>query len=220
MSGSSAHADVVLPAAAYGEKEGTTTNLEGRVTNVVQKITPRGTSRADWMIAAELLHMLGHDAGVANIAEVQKLMSKSVPSFGSVATSVDVKKNGIVVSSAQARASVAAPGAAPRNSYDFRLVLSRKLYDRAAGTANSPSMSQLAPGSSVQVNPIDLERIGAAEGSNVRVSNSHSSVVLPVVASVAVPRGTALVPFNQPGADARELVRLGDSVTDVRIESI
>ncbi|MEY4079655.1 MAG: NADH-quinone oxidoreductase subunit [Actinomycetota bacterium] len=220
MSGSSAHADVVLPAAAYGEKEGTTTNLEGRVTNVVQKITPRGTSRADWMIAAELLHMLGHDAGVANIAEVQKLMSKSVPSFGSVATSVDVKKNGIVVSSAQARASVAAPGAAPRNSYDFRLVLSRKLYDRAAGTANSPSMSQLAPGSSVQVNPLDLERIGAAEGSNVRVSNSNSSVVLPVVASVAVPRGTALVPFNQPGADARELVRHGDSVTDVRIESI
>jgi NADH-quinone oxidoreductase subunit G len=220
MSGSSAHADVVLPAAAYGEKEGTTTNLEGRVTNVVQKITPRGTSRADWMIAAELLHMLGHDAGVANIAEVQKLMSKSVPSFGSVATSVDVKKNGIVVPAAQARASVAAPGAAPRNSYDFRLVLSRKLYDRAAGTANSPSMSQLAPGSSVQVNPLDLERIGAAEGSNVRVSNSHSSVVLPVVASVAVPRGTALVPFNQPGADARELVRHGDSVTDVRIESI
>ena len=220
MSGSSAHADVVLPAAAYGEKEGTTTNLEGRVTNVVQKITPRGTSRADWMIAAELLHMLGHDAGVANIAEVQKLMSKSVPSFGSVATSVDVKKNGIVVSSAQARASVAAPGAAPRNSYDFRLVLSRKLYDRAAGTANSPSMSQLAPGSSVQVNPLDLERIGAAEGSNVRMSNSHSSVVLPVVASVAVPRRTALVPFNQPGADARELVRHGDSVTDVRIESI
>jgi len=220
MSDSSAHADVVLPAAAYGEKEGTTTNLEGRVTNVVQKITPRGTSRADWMIAAELLHMLGHDAGVANIAEVQKLMSKSVPSFGSVATSVEVRKNGIVVSAPQARATVATPGAAPRSSYDFRLVLSRKLYDRAAGTANSPSMSQLAPGASVQVNPLDLERIGAAEGSNVRVSNQNSSVVLPVVASGAVPRGTALVPFNQPGADARELVRHGDAVTDVRIENI
>ena len=63
-------------------------------------------------------------------------------------------------------------------------------------------------------------RIGAAEGSNVRVSNQNSSVVLPVVASDAVPRGTALVPFNQPGADARELVRHGDAVTDVRIEII
>ena len=100
------------------------------------------------------------------------------------------------------------------------MVLSRKLYDRAAGTANSPSMSQLAPGASVQVNPLDLERIGAAEGSNVRVSNQNSSVVLPVVASDAVPRGIALVPFNQPGADARELVRHGDAVTDVRIENI
>lgn len=220
MSASSAHADVVLPAAAYGEKEGTTTNLEGRVTNVVQKITPRGTSRADWMIAAELLFMLGHDSGVANITEVQKLMSRSVPSFGAVATSVDVRKNGIVVSAPAARATFAAPVAAPRSSYDFRLVLSRKLYDRAAGTANSPSMSQLAPGASVQVNPLDLERIGAAEGSNVRVSNQNSSIVLPVVASVAVPRGTALVPFNQPGADARELVRHGDAVTDVRIENI
>lgn len=220
MSASSAHADVVLPAAAYGEKEGTTTNLEGRVTNVVQKITPRGTSRADWMIAAELLFMLGHDSGVANITEVQKLMSRSVPSFGAVATSVDVRKNGIVVSAPQARATFTAPVAAPRSSYDFRLVLSRKLYDRAAGTANSPSMSQLAPGASVHVNPLDLERIGAAEGSNVRVSNQNSSIVLPVVASVAVPRGTALVPFNQPGADARELVRHGDAVTDVRIENI
>ena len=220
MSASSAHADVVLPAAAYGEKEGTTTNLEGRVTNVVQKITPRGTSRADWMIAAELLHLVGSDSGVANIAEVQKLMAATVPSFGTAATSVDVRKNGVVVASAHSRAAVTVPGAAPRNSYDFRLVLSRKLYDRAAGTANSPSMSQLAPGASVQVNPLDLDRIGAAEGSNVRVSGSGASVVLPVVASTAVPRGTALVPFNQPGVDARELVRRGESVTDVRIESI
>jgi hypothetical protein len=44
--------------------------------------------------------------------------------------------------------------------------------------------------------------------------------VLPVVSSVAVPRGTAVVPFNQPGADVRGLIRRGEPVTDVRIESI
>ena len=33
-------ADVVLAAAAYGEKAGTTTNLEGRVTTVARKVTP------------------------------------------------------------------------------------------------------------------------------------------------------------------------------------
>ena len=41
LNGSNEHADVVLAAAAYGEKSGTTTNLEGRVTTVAQKITPR-----------------------------------------------------------------------------------------------------------------------------------------------------------------------------------
>ena len=37
---SSSPADVVLAAAAFGEKSGTTTNLEGRVTTVTQKVTP------------------------------------------------------------------------------------------------------------------------------------------------------------------------------------
>ena len=40
LNGSNEHADVVLAAAAYGEKSGTTTNLEGRVTTVAQKIIP------------------------------------------------------------------------------------------------------------------------------------------------------------------------------------
>ena len=57
---SSQQADVVLAAAAFGEKDGTTTNLEGRVTTVARKVTPHGTSRPDWMIAAELAERLGH----------------------------------------------------------------------------------------------------------------------------------------------------------------
>jgi NADH-quinone oxidoreductase subunit G len=220
MTQSATHADVVLPAAAYGEKDGTTTNLEGRVSNVVQKITPRGTSRADWMVAAELLHMLGKDAGVATLADVQKLMATRFPAFGAAVSSVEVRRNGVVVTAPATRASASAPAVAPRSSYDFRLVVSRKLYDKALGTAKSPSMVNLAPGAAVIVNPLDAERVGARDGAGVRVSNAHSSLVLPLVASVSVPRGTAVVPFNQPGADIRELVRRGDSVTDVRIESI
>ena len=48
---SSAAADVVLAAAAFGEKSGTTTNLEGRVTTVGRKVSVAGTARPDWMIA-------------------------------------------------------------------------------------------------------------------------------------------------------------------------
>ena len=218
---SAAHADIVLPAAAYGEKDGTTMNLEGRVTNVVQKITPRGTSRADWMIAVELGLLLGHDSDVTTLADVQKLMGKKVPGFGSTTTSVAVKRDGVVVSvPTPTRTSFVAPTITPRNSYEFRVDVSRKLYDRAVGTITSPALANLATGASITIHPLDLERVGAAVGANVRISNAHSSIVLPVQSNEKVPRGTAVIPFNQPGADIRELVRHGDSVVDVRIESM
>ncbi len=218
---SAAHADVVLPAAAYAEKDGTTMNLEGRVTNVAQKITPRGTSRVDWMVAAELGLLLGHDMGVTTLADVQKKMSKSVVGFGATTTAVAVKRDGIVVHNATAtNSSSPAPVVSPRNSYDFRINVSRKLYDKAVGTVTSPSMSQLAPGAGVWIHSLDLDRVGVAEGTSVKVSNSHSSIVLPVFVSDHIPRGTASVPFNQPGADIRELIRRSDDVVDVRIESM
>ncbi|MCB1031775.1 MAG: NADH-quinone oxidoreductase subunit NuoG, partial [Acidimicrobiales bacterium] len=61
MNSSVAQADIVLPAGGFGEVDGTTTNLEGRITAVVQKVTPAGTARADWVIAAELAFLLGAD---------------------------------------------------------------------------------------------------------------------------------------------------------------
>ena len=221
LTASASHADVVLPAAAYGEKDGTTMNLEGRVTSVVQKITPHGTSRADWMIAVELLTLLGHESNFTTLSDIQDAMSAAVLGFGSTTTAVAIKRDGVVVSvTPQSSAPAVTSVAAPRNSYEFRLDLSRKLFDRAIGTVTSPSLANLATEANIFIHPLDLDRVGAAEGTNVRVSNSHSSLVLPVRASSSIPRGTAWVPFNQIGADVRELVRRNESIIDVRIESM
>ena len=220
LTASAQQADVVLPAAAFAEKEGTTTNLEGRVSNVVQKITPRGTSRADWMIAAELLRLLGHDSGVTTLTGVQQLMSASLGEFGAAVVSPENRRNGVLAPVSVGTVAGSAPvPVAPRSSYDFRLVLARKLYDAAMGTATSPSLAGLAPGASVTVNPLDAERIGTADGREVTVTSANGSVSLTVVTSSTVPRGTALVPFNQPGPDVRRLVSADAPVTDVRIEA-
>jgi len=55
---SSLAADIVLPAAGPTECDGTFTNLEGRVSPMSRKVTPPGTSRPDWMIAADLAERL------------------------------------------------------------------------------------------------------------------------------------------------------------------
>ena len=53
------YADVVLPAAAYTEKDGTYVNLEGRVQRGRRAVFPPGEARADWSIARALSDVLG-----------------------------------------------------------------------------------------------------------------------------------------------------------------
>ena len=74
---STAHADVVLPAAIYTERRGTFTNIEGRISWLGKKVTAPGTARPDWMIAVELATHLGGDLGAGSLedlwAEIEKV---------------------------------------------------------------------------------------------------------------------------------------------------
>jgi NADH-quinone oxidoreductase subunit G len=221
MTPSTSQADVVLPAAAFGEKNGTTTNLEGRISNVAQKITPAGTSRPDWMIAAELANALGKDLGVNSVEEVTANLVKTVAQFAPAANTKALRHDGVLMNHPTpltlSRTTLAVQD---RNSYDYRIVSFRKLYDAAVGTAKSPSLAQLATGATVVVHPLDLARIGVELGANVQVISTKSIVVLPVTTSEDVLRGTAWLPFNQPGNDGREIFDVHADIVDVRIEKL
>jgi len=64
------HADVVLPAAEAHERPGTTTNIEGRISRLGQKLVPPGQAWPDWMIAGELAVHLGQDLGFDSVGSV------------------------------------------------------------------------------------------------------------------------------------------------------
>jgi assimilatory nitrate reductase catalytic subunit len=53
------YADVLLPATSWGEKEGTVTNSERRITRVQAAVTAPGEARADWRIATDFARRLG-----------------------------------------------------------------------------------------------------------------------------------------------------------------
>ena len=53
------YADVVLPSASWVEKDGTTVNIEGREQKIKAALQPRGDSRPDWRILADLMARLG-----------------------------------------------------------------------------------------------------------------------------------------------------------------
>jgi NADH-quinone oxidoreductase subunit G len=83
-SASSRLADVVLPVTIAGEKTGTTTNLEGRVSRVVQKVTHPGTAWADWMVAVELAHRLGTELGFESVDQVTAEIAAFAPAYADV----------------------------------------------------------------------------------------------------------------------------------------
>ena len=66
------YADLLLPAATWGEKEGTVTNSERRISRVRAAVAAPGQARADWAIAADLGQRLAvalnrpEDAGLMN----------------------------------------------------------------------------------------------------------------------------------------------------------
>lgn len=53
-----AYADLLLPATTWGEKDGTVTNSERRISRVRPALPPAGDARPDWAIAADLARRL------------------------------------------------------------------------------------------------------------------------------------------------------------------
>jgi NADH-quinone oxidoreductase subunit G len=226
LTDSSRQADVVLAAAAFAEKSGTTTNLEGRVTTVSQKVTVAGTARPDWMIAVQLAERLGHDALATDLVSVDAVtdaIASHVPAYtGATRQALAAEPDGVLALS-EVDGTVASPESArvaalARNSYDYRLVVSRKLYDRAVGTAMSPSLAGLTTSSAAHINPLDLAGLGVAEGTDVQVIGSRGTIVLPLTADTAVPRGSLRVTFNVPGAAIADIVDARAPANDVRVE--
>jgi NADH-quinone oxidoreductase subunit G len=74
-------ADVVLPVAGYAEVDGTTTNLESRVTTVSRTVTPPGTAQPDWVIAADLAYRMGVDLGLESPGQIADEITTVAPAF-------------------------------------------------------------------------------------------------------------------------------------------
>jgi NADH-quinone oxidoreductase subunit G len=212
---STARADIVLPAAAFAERPGTTTNLEGRVTRLGQKVTAPGVAWPDWMIASELAVALGGDLGFETLEDIDAAMGLDVSAIAGDGQVVEpwVKP----AASADAGAEIQLPGL---DAYSLRLVAGRMLYDNGGAVSASPSLANLAQPLVLRANPRDLDRLGVTTGSQVRVSGAHANFVVSVVVDAGVPAGSAWMPVNVAVDDARSLIDASGPVTDIRIENV
>jgi NADH-quinone oxidoreductase subunit G len=77
-----AQADIILPGAAYTEKQGIWVNLEGRVQRGERAVFPPGDARDDWTILRALSDTLGHRLPFDSFEGLRAAMAGEVPDLG------------------------------------------------------------------------------------------------------------------------------------------
>jgi NADH-quinone oxidoreductase subunit G len=77
-------ADVILPGAAYTEKNGLYVNTEGRVQMGLRAVFPKGEAREDWAILRALSERLGAKLPYDSLDQLRAKLFAEHPSFGQI----------------------------------------------------------------------------------------------------------------------------------------
>jgi NADH-quinone oxidoreductase subunit G len=214
-------AHVVLPAAAFGEKAGTTTNIEGRVSRVVQKVNGPGTVRADWAIAAEIADRMGTSLGFGTVTDVwSELQRVSAPHRAVTAAALRAAPDGVIAAGSSVQVPAVAVEVPKVEGYSLRLATGRTLYDSGALTTFTPALSGLPGAAVARLHPYDFDRLATGRTTTVRLVGPSASLTLPAVSDAGVARGTVWVALGQPGTNLGSLLSSERDVNDVRVESL
>ena len=155
---------MVLPAAEAHERPGTTTNIEGRISRLGQKLVPPGQAWPDWMIAAELAVHLGADLGLDSVGDVWDEVERLAPAYRGITRAVldaPGAGDGVVAPLSASAVSIGRRGAvSPLDPIAVPGVESveRQGAPPRAGLAESPTAGSSATGSAAAPGPTTTAR--------------------------------------------------------------
>lgn len=109
------------------------------------------------------------------------------------------------------------------DAYAFRLVLSRRLYDRGVAMQGSPALAGLVGTTRLVVHPSDLDRLGLVSGARVLVRAPGGDFEIDVVTDETVLRGTCVAPWGTLDASGvnvvAKMIDPSSTVTQLRLET-
>jgi len=222
-------ADLLLPATALAEKEGTVTSLEGRVQRFDQVLQPPGDFPAEWRVLNELAGRLGAEWGFSSPGEVFAALQARLPAYAAL-DSRRLAGPGALLDPVPVGDGWTIPEVRPggptgpgrEEGFTWWLVTGPLLEHLGTGlrTGHSRRLAGLAPEGCFGLNPGDLEELGLAEGEEVLVSSAQGRLEGKVKADPRLPRGAVFAPTCFPGWRPGELVEAGATewACPVRVE--
>ena len=194
------YADVVLPAAAFAEKEGTFTNTERRVQRVRKAFDPPGEAMPDWQILCALGERLQADNGwdYMDPSEIMDEIADVTPIYGGI--HFDRLDGEGLQWPCRSREDSGTPilhvdrfsrgkgnltpvhhqpaAELPDADYPFMLTTGRLLQHFHTGTMTRrvTGLDALVPTERIEINPADAAEMGVVSGDCLRVTSRRGSV--------------------------------------------
>ncbi|WP_037310853.1 formate dehydrogenase subunit alpha [Ruegeria halocynthiae] len=213
------YADIILPASALYEKNGTVSNTNRQVQRVRPAVTPPGEAREDWKITVELAQRIGLNWEYSDVSQVFAEMKLTMESLDNITwerlenetitypslSETDpgqsiVFGDGFPRADGRARftpASVIPPDEAPDDEYPMIATTGRQLEHWHTGsmTRRSNVLDAVEPEANCSMNPRTLKLKGIEPGEMVRLTTRRGSIEIMVRADRAIAEDMVFIPF-------------------------
>ena len=226
MTATAQMADVVLPAAAWAEKDGSYTSMERRVQWIDQAISPVGEAKEGLWIINEIGKRMGLELGGSSTAEVLKEINRTVPQYAGMTREriskigglrwpcPDEKHPGTDIlhrqrfSTPSGKANIASVENRPageQTSPEYPILLSTGRivvhYNSGSMTRRSPSLLERDFELCVEINPNDATELKVSHGDMVKVKTVRGETEARARVTEKVKPGMAFMPFHWQGTN-------------------
>ena len=223
-------ADVILPATAWPEKDGTVTNTNRQVQMGRKAVEAPDGVMPDWWIIQELARRIGLDWNYGHPSDVFAEMKQCMTSLDNISwprleresavtfpcDGEDLPGNDVIFTdgfptlSKRGKfvpASIIAPDEMPDADYPMVLSTGRQLehWHTGAMTRRSQTLDDLEPEAVAHLAPNEMDRLGIAPGDDIEVATRRGRIALKARADTGIPKGVVFVPFCYAEASANML---------------
>ncbi|MBW1960523.1 MAG: molybdopterin-dependent oxidoreductase [Deltaproteobacteria bacterium] len=205
-------ADVVLPGAAFSEKGGSFTNIEGRIQTFEPAVSPPGNAKADWEILTQLASRLGHPDRYDSLRKIRDEIANHVRIYEDLKNSTNDKwiKNDSPKDPIPFIPVVTAPESTTDRDHPFLAILTSSRFHLGSGTrtVKSGRIRQYGLKGAVEMSEADAQALQLQHGDRVHISSAWGAVDREICITEALSPGIVAVPTGFNGNEAMRLIGL------------
>ncbi|MDC0595238.1 NADH-quinone oxidoreductase subunit NuoG [Acidimicrobiia bacterium] len=189
-------ADLILPTTAFGEKEGTITNMEMRVMKQNKILPDPGSTLSEWEYLIMIAKSLGKDINYDSVKELnselasQFTMREVLPTFDNLNKPSNLFG---ILNEKEINLNIK-----DVDQDSLSLLMIKRLYGDSSTQINSPSISMLGSERFIELSESTLDNYGI--GSNVAtLTQGSSSIFVNIKLNNLLPDNLVLAPINRRG---------------------